>query len=196
MAAPRELPDPQLMALASDARASHDAARLSFLAQGARGVPLLLKGLEDERLGLMAHGRILRILGALGRQDTIAPIRAALRRALDRDDPIVRAGAMEALACFRTSEAVGELIALLDHPNKDVARRAAVLAGQTRAPAVLVPLHRLLESDDASLRHAAAVGLIGMDDAAARAALGGHLAQETDDALRTLIRAAIGGATR
>jgi HEAT repeat protein len=178
------------MALASDAWAAHDAARRSFLAQGVQGIPLLLSGLEDERLGLMAHRRILQILGELGREETIPAIRAALHRSLGRDDPIVRAGAMEALAAFRAPEAVGELIALLDHPNPDVVKHAAMLAGHTRAPAALAPLRRLLASDDASRRHAAAVGLIRMDDSAARAALSEHLARETDDEVRTLIGAA------
>jgi HEAT repeat protein len=180
------------MALASDAWAAHDAARRSFLAQGVQGIPLLLGGLEDERLGLMAHRRILQILGELGREETIPAVRVALHRSLGRDDPIVRAGAMEALAAFRAPEAVGELIALLDHPNPDVVKHAAMLAGHTRAPAVLAPLRRLLASDDASRRHAAAVGLIRMDDAAARAALGEHLVRETSDEIRTLIRAATG----
>ncbi|CAN7510880.1 HEAT repeat domain-containing protein [Variovorax sp. LjRoot84] len=190
MTTPRNLPAVQLMDLASDAWAIHDAARRSFIAQGAQGIPLLLDGLEDERLGLMAHRRILLILGELGVEQTIPVIRAALHRSLRRDDPIVRSGAMEALAAFRTPEAVGELVALLDHPNPDVVKHAAMLAGHTRAPAVLAPLRQLLASDDASRRHAAAVGLIRMDDAAARAALSEHLARETDDEVRTLIRVA------
>jgi HEAT repeat protein len=82
------------------------------------------------------------------------------------------------------------LIALLAHPGKDVVRYAAMLAGHTRAPAVLAPLRQLLAGDDASLRHAAAVGLLRMDDAAARAALIAHLATETDDEIRALIHAA------
>lgn len=182
------------MNLASDAWVIHDAARRSFIARGAQGVPLLLEGLEDERLGLMAHRRILLILGELGIEQAIPAIRAALDRALRRDDPIVRSGAMEALAAFRTPEAAGELVALLDHPDIHVVRQAAMLAGHTRAPLALAPLRRLLDGGDASLRHAAALGLIRMDNDGARAVLADHLARETDEGVRSLLRSAgIGG---
>jgi hypothetical protein len=108
------------MGLASDAQSSRDAARSWFLEQGALAIPLLEEGLADERLGLMAHRQILPV------------IRAALHRALDRDDPIVRSGAMEALAAFDTPESFGELVALLDHPNADVAKLAVILVDHVR----------------------------------------------------------------
>jgi len=120
------------MGLASDAQSSRDAARRWFLEQGAQAIPLLEEGLSDDRLGLMAHRQILLILGALGREQTLPVIRAALHRALDRDDPIVRSGAMEALAAFDTPESFGELVALLDHPNADVAKLAVILVDHVR----------------------------------------------------------------
>jgi HEAT repeat protein len=133
MSAPNDPLDPQLMALASDARIARDAAARWFLAQGEQGIALLLRGLQEDRLGLMAHRRILLILGELGREETIPVIREALHRALQRDDPIVRSGAMEALAAFYAPEAVRELEALLDHPNGDVARLATILVDHVRS---------------------------------------------------------------
>lgn len=133
MGTQRSLPDPQLIALASDAQAARDAARRWFLAEGDRGIALLVNGLEDERLGLMAHRHILLILGELGRKESLPVIRAALHHALDCDDPIVRSGAMEALSAFDTPEALGELLALLDHPNADVANLAVILVDHMRA---------------------------------------------------------------
>ena len=133
MNTPEDLPDPHLMGLASDAQVARDASARWFVAQGEQGIALLLRGLHDERLGLMAHRRILLVLGELGREETIPAIREALHRALERDDPIVRSGAMEALAAFRAPDAVRELEALLEHPDADVARLATILVDHVRA---------------------------------------------------------------
>lgn len=188
---PKELPPEELLALASGSAPALERARMWFRAQGAAGVPLLLRGLEDDRLGRLAHQQILRLLGELQREETIPAIRAALHRALDRDDPIVRAGAMDGLACFAAPEAVDELIQLLAHPNLDIVRRAAVLAGHARSPRALEPLRGLFGHADASIRYAAVQGLIALNLPNAWAALREQLAHEQDGQVRTLIRSAL-----
>lgn len=190
MSTPEDAPAAELMNLASDAAPAFESARRTLLAQGERAIPMLLAGLEDARLGSIAHGRILRILGELGRDETLPAIRGVLRRSLRDGDPIVRSAAMEALAGFQSEQAVHELIALFDHPVARVAGYAAVLAGQTRMRAALAPLQGLLASPDASLRYAAAVGLIRLNDAQARQLLSAHMLREHDAEVRELIRAA------
>jgi HEAT repeat protein len=184
------LPDRQLLALASDAPGVWEEAAAAILALGTASLPLLERGLEDPRLGSVAHWRILLLLRQLGRAESVPAIRRALGRALEERDSSVTFGAMEALGAFHAPEAVGELVALLAHPDPDIVRRAAVLAGETRSPGALAPLVRLLDGGEPSIRYAATHGLIGLGSPEARAVLARHLARETDDEVRALIRSA------
>jgi HEAT repeat protein len=186
-AAGPELPDPRLVDLASDAADLYEASRAWFLEQGAAAVPLLVRGLQDDRLGSVGHWRILLVLRELRRDEALPAIRAAFRRALDRRDPIVLPGAMEALARFSTPETAAELIALLGDPDADLVKHAAALLGLMGDPAAVGPLARLLEGENASIRFAAARALVQLNLPDARAALERHLPKEPDAEVRAVI---------
>lgn len=179
-----EPPDPELLELASDAPGAWQEAAARLCERGVDALPLLERGLHDDRLGSTAHWRILLVLSELGREESLAMVRAALRRALARGDWAVITGAMEALAALRSPEAVDELLPLLAHDDPDVAKYAAVLAGKTGNRRAAEPLLRLLQSTNVSLRYAAATGLAELADPTTRAALERHLAGEQDAEVR------------
>lgn len=177
-------PDPELLELASDAPGAWQEAAARVRARGLDALPLLERGLKDDRLGSTAHWRILLVLRELALKESLAVVRTALQRALVRGDWAVTTGAMETLAALRTPEAVDELLPLLAHPDLDVAKYAAVLAGKTGDRRAGEPLLHLLQSPSASLRYAAASGLAELADPTLRAALERHLAGEQDPEVR------------
>lgn len=180
----------QLVNLAADRPQIYQPAQDWFLQQGEKIVPQLVQGLEDESLGSVCHWRILLLLKHFAQEETIPAILKALRLALDRRDPIVLPGAMEALAVFRTSVATSALIALLQDDNLDIVKHAAALVGQTGDSNVIEPLLRLLSSKNPSIRYSAARGLTQLDDPSVRATLKRHLESETDLEVRELIKSA------
>lgn len=183
----------QLIRLASDGPGAYEAARSWFEQQGPGIAAALAGGLEDAGLGSVAHWRILRLLAYFAREETLPAILKAFHRARAPYDPIVLPGAMEALAAFRTPEASGPLIALLQESNLDIVMSAAALVGYTGDLNAVEPLLRLLSSDNSSLRYSATRGLIHFDTPTVRAALEKHLETETDSGVRELILSAQGG---
>jgi HEAT repeat protein len=179
--------DHDLLELANDSPGIWEAAGARLMEKGAAALPILKRGLNDDRLGSVAHWRMLLVLRKLAREESIPLIRTVLRRALTRRDSSVINGAMEALAAFRTPEAVDELVALLDHADPDLVKHAAVLAGLAGGLRAAEPLLRLLRSQEASIRYAAARGLVQVDDPGVRTALELHLQNETDPEVRDLL---------
>ena len=183
--------DGDLLELADDSADVWQAAGARLKARGAAAVPILERGLGDDRLGSVAHWRMLLVLRELRLEETVPLIRAALRRALSRRDSTVIQGAMEALAVFETPEALGELLALLEHDEPDVVKHAAALAGQIGGARAAEALLRLLQSEVASIRYSAASALAGLEDSGVRAALQRQLRVETDPDVREVLRRAL-----
>lgn len=183
----------RLVDLASDTEMLYGPAHTWFVEQGPEITGALVRGLDDEYLGSVGHGRILRLLGHFAREETLPAILKALQRGLIRHDSIVVFGAMDALAEFHRPEATNTLVDLLQERDPDLVKRAAVLLGQTGDVSAVEPLSRLLASDDPSIRYSAVQGLIQLDDPAVRAALQQHLPREMDAEVRALIESALAG---
>ena len=176
-----------LIDLASDNQEIQKAAESWFVQQGPDITSSLARGLDDDDLGSVCHWRILRLLQHFAKQETLPAILKAFRRALERKDPIVLPGAMDALAVFRVPTATNALIAALEEPNLDLVKHAAALVGQTGDLNAVEPLFRLLDGDNPSVRYSAARGLIQLHDPSVRAALEKHLERETNLEVRELI---------
>src|SRR4051812_31357419 len=99
-------PDSDLSELGNDSPGIWESAAARLAERGAAALPVLERGLNDDRLGSVTHWRMLLVLRELAREESIPLIRTALRRALTRRDSTVIHGAMEALAAFRAPEAV------------------------------------------------------------------------------------------
>jgi len=181
----------QLLNLASDRPEVNRAAAAWFLTKGKGVAPALAAALDDVRLGAVCHWRILLVLRQLKIKSTLP----AILQVLWRNDPITRPGAMEAAAVFATDEAVDALAGLINIADRDVARHAAVLLGQTRAPRAVPHLERLLTDANPEVRSVAVRALGAVGDPAAHAVLQRHLGIETDGEVREQIRAALGGSS-
>lgn len=173
-------PDPQLVRLASDSTPIYQDAHRRFLAQGSSAVPTLLQGLDDSRLGLVCHWRILLLLRELKLPATLPAILKVFRAAVERDDPIVLPGAMEALAVFRTEESTAALISVLQSVNTDRAHHAAALLGQIGGSRATEALAALLDHAAPALRKTAVRALRKIGTPQAREILQRHRAREAD----------------
>jgi HEAT repeat protein len=183
----RQLIKEKLLHLASD---NHDMYRNSyawFVEQGPRIAKAITQGLDDELLGSVCHWRILLLLGHFAQEDTLPAVLKAFRRAVDRRDPIVLPGAMQALAAFHDPDATDALVSLLHNSNTDIVKQAAALVGQTGDLNAVEPLLHLLDSEDPSVRFSAVRGLTQMDNSEVRTALRHHLENETNQEVRALI---------
>jgi len=180
----------RLVELASDLPSLQEKAEAWLLEHAPSTVPALVAALDDDGLGSVGQWRVLLLLRQLRLPETLPAVRAALRRARQGRDPIVLPGAMEALAAFRSPEAVADMAALLGSDDPDVVRHAAVLLGGMGDPTSAGPLSRLLESDVAGAPYAAAQGLLRLGTPEARAALARHLAGRPDESVRRLIEGA------
>jgi HEAT repeat protein len=176
-----------LYQLASSLPAEQEAARVWLEQQGPAIIPALANGLHNEQLGTVGHQRILFLLANLAREETLP----AILDALQRGDPIVRFGAMEAISVFRARVATEALVALLDDPDPDVVKHAAILLGKKGDPEAAESLQRLLERDAPSVRYVAAGALAQLGTPQARAALADHLGREADPETRALIERAL-----
>jgi len=177
----------QLIELASDEPALYESAHRWLLDQGPSVVPTLEKALADGRLGSVGHWRILLLLRDFGLQSSLPIILAALRR----DDHIVKAAAMEALAAFSAPEATAALTGLFSDSDPDVVRHAASLLGQRRDALAIDQLVVLLNNSDPSLRYSAARALSDIGGPAVHRALRQHLADEDSSEVRELITSKI-----
>lgn len=185
----------KLLHLASD---NHDMYRNSyawFVEQGPRITEVLKQGLDDELLGSVCHWRILLLLAYFAQEDTLPAVLKAFRRAVDRHDPIVLPGAMQALAAFHNPEATKALVSLLNDSSTDIVKQAAALVGRQGDLKALGPLLGLLDSEDSTIRFSVVRGLTQMDASEVRAALRHHLERETNQEVRELILTAGTGAT-
>jgi HEAT repeat protein len=158
-------------------------ARERLAARGRAVAPELVRVLREDRLGGVALGQVLELLGELGEQDTLPAVLAAL------DDPraLVRSAAMRALAAFPGPDATDALLALLREPDRDVVKHAAALLGVRGDPAAVPSLVALLGDEEAGVRYSAAGALRTIDGPDARTALARHLERESDADVRALI---------
>ena len=110
---------------------------------------------------------------------------AALRPALAAPQPVVRAGAVEALGLLpRAGEAPSLVATALKDPEPQVQAAAARAAGELRLGPRALDLAGLLESGAPPVRLAAAQALAKLAAPAASSALARALAQDTDAAVR------------
>lgn len=179
--------DQQLIRLASDHESIYQDAWRWFLGQGTLAVSALLQGLEERSLGSVAHWRILLILRELALPSTLPAILKSFRLALERGDPIVLPGAMEALAVFHTQEAVVALASVFQRGTIDNMKHAAALLGDIGGTLALEPLIALLNHEQAEARKTAVKALLKINTASAREALEQHRGRETDPKVRALI---------
>jgi HEAT repeat protein len=173
-------PDAQLVRLASDNTAIYQDAYRRFLAQGSSAVPTLIQGLDDSRLGLVCHWRILLLLREFALPATLPAILRAFHSAVERDDPIVLPGAMEALAVFRREESTAALISVLQSANIDRVHHAAALLSNIGGSRATEALAALLHHEAPALRKTAVRALRKMDTSQAREILERHRVRETD----------------
>src|ERR1044071_4711467 len=122
-------PEEQLIRLASDNTSIYQDAWRWFLDQGPSIAPVLIAGLDDSDLGSVCHWRILLILREFAVPSTLPAVLKSFRRALERKDVIVLPGAIEALAVFKTEEALSALISVLQSGEIDDVKHAAALLG-------------------------------------------------------------------
>lgn len=186
--------DLQLDRLASDAASIYEDAFRWFRAQGPAAAPLLLRGLDDRTLGATGRWRILLLLRELALPSTQPAVLSAFREALAESNPIMLAGAMEALAAFDTDEAITALMSVLDSGNADFVNHAAALLGDrvagqgigaSRAQAALADL---LARPDAASRASAARGLIRAGTPSAIESLRRQRVTETDRRVLQLLK--------
>jgi hypothetical protein len=190
------MPDPrqhdptreQLLDLASDRPELYQASERWFVQKGPSTIGPLLAGLENDELGSVCHGRILRVLEYFTLQDTVPSIARRLQRALRQRDFIVIAASIQTLSAFRTADAAEALVALLSQNNLDIVKQAAVAAGQTAQAKVLPPLMALLSHEDPSVRFSAVQGLSHFTDPHVLRTLRNHREHETNTEVRDLIK--------
>ncbi|MCZ7572466.1 MAG: HEAT repeat domain-containing protein [Ardenticatenaceae bacterium] len=183
----------RLVDLASDTQMLYEPAYTWFVEQGPDITRALVQGLDDEYLGSVGYGRILRLLGHFAQEETLPAILKALRMGLNRHDSIVLFAAMDALATFHTPDATDALVALLQEHDPDIVKHAALLLGQTGDSSAVGPLVRLLAAESPSIRYSAVQGLVQLDDPAVRTVLQHHRQRETDPEVRELIESALAG---
>jgi HEAT repeat protein len=176
---PDEVHD-QLFRLAADRPAIYQDAWRWFLAQGAPVAPVLAGGLEDDRLGNVAHWRILLVLRDLREPSTLPAILRAFRTAVAAKNVIVLPGALEALSAFDDEEAWAALISGLDLADPDAVSHAAVLLAHKGGPRAEQAIARLLARPDMRSRQAGVAALLRIDSESARDLLARHRAIETD----------------
>jgi HEAT repeat protein len=177
------------MRLASDHGPIYDDARRWFLERGAGAVPILVEGLEDPRLGSVAHWRILLLLRELRVSSTLPAVVKAFRKAVADGDVIVLPGAMEALAAFEEEEALSELISVLESGNADWINHAAALLGHKGGRRAEEALAALLASEHAWARRSAARGLLIVKTNFGRDLLRQHRKTEQDPGVLELLKA-------
>lgn len=167
-------PEDQLVRLASDDKPIYQSAWRWFLDQGPAIAPVLVSGLDDPDLGSIAHWRILLVLREFALPSTLPAVLKAFRSAFERTDVIVLPGALEALAAFKTDEALEALISVLQSgADDDVIHVAGLLAnrGDDRATPALISL---LDHRDESVRKSATKALQKINTPLAQEALQRH----------------------
>lgn len=173
-------PQEQLIRLASDNTSIYEDARDWFRQQGSARVPTLLEGLENDRLGLVCHWRILLLLREFALPSTLPAILAAFRKAFARKDPIVLPGALEALAAFPSEEATAALITVAISGQPDDVIHAAALLGARPGDRVVEALASLLAHENRTVRKNAVKSLVQNNSSKAREALRARRAVEKD----------------
>jgi HEAT repeat protein len=180
-------PEYQLFRLASDNTSIYQSARQWFWDQGPSIAPVLVAGLDDAKLGSICHWRILLLLREFALPSTLPAVLKAFRRALERGDVIVLPGAIEALAVFKTDEALEALISVLERGEIDDVKHAAVLLADWGGDRATQALIALLDHQDAGVRKSAVKALLKVNTTPAREALERHRARETDADVLALI---------
>ena len=170
----------QLVRLADHTPGIYQDAWRWFLAQGTAGVPGLVEGLDDPRLGAVCHWRILLVLRELRVASTLPAILAAYRSAVATGNVIVLPGALEALAVFDDDDAWEALTSALDLRDPDAVSHVAVLLAHKGGPRAEQAIAKLLARPDMRSRQAGVAALLRIDSDAARATLARHRAIETD----------------
>jgi HEAT repeat protein len=181
-------PHDQLIRLASDSPGIYQDAWRWFVSGGASIVPILVEGLGDERLGSVAHWRILLILRELALPSTLPTILEAFHAALRQRNPIVLPGALEALAVFDDEDAMSALVSALRSGDEDIVNHAAVLIGDKGGSRAVEVLSRLLTDQSPRLRQSAVRGLSKIDTDAAIEILRKHRSSEKDPGVLALMR--------
>jgi HEAT repeat protein len=176
---PEEARD-QLERLAADDDGIYQDARRWFLAQGAAAVPALAEGLDDARLGSVAHWRMLLVLRELGLPEALPAILKAFRTALARGNPIVLPGALEALAVFDDEDAWAALRSALDSDDPDNVNHAAALLANKGGRRAEDAIARLLSHPGTRFRQSAVSALLKMETDSARQILRQHRQREKD----------------
>jgi HEAT repeat protein len=177
----------QLLRLATDDTAIHQDAAEWFVRQGAAAAPVLVRGLDNDRLGFVCQWRILLVLRRLALPDTLPAIIGAFRRALATNNPIVLPGALEALAAFDTNEAMSALIAALDSANPNTVNHAAGLLADKGGCRVENALSALLDRDVVAVRDTGVRALLSLGTGSARETLRRHRAREQDPSVLKLL---------
>jgi HEAT repeat protein len=180
-------PDQQLIRLASDNQSIYQDARSRFLTLGPSTAATLIEGLEDERLGSVCHWRILLLLREFALPSTFPAILKAFRSAVDRKDPVVLPGAMEALAVFPEEEAAPPLISVLQSDNVDNAIYAAALLASVGGGRAVEALAGVLTHRQVSVRKAAVQALLRIDTTRAHEILQRHRTRENDPGILALM---------
>ena len=181
-------PHDQLDRLASDNQGIYADAVRWFAAQGAAAAPVLVAGLDDERLGSVAHWRILLLLRQLRIPSTLPAVLEAFRKAMAKSDVIVLPGALEALAAFEDDEATSALASVLESSDLDSINHAAVLLAAKGGAVAEAALRNLLGRPEAAARRSAVRGLLKIDTDSARTLLRDHKRREQDAGVLELLK--------
>jgi HEAT repeat protein len=177
----------QLIRLASDNKGIYQDAWRWFLSQGPSIAPILVGGLEDSELGSVGHWRILLVLQELALPSTLPAILKAFRLALERKDPIILPGAMEALAVFDTDESLSALVSVLKSGESDAIRHAVALLGNMTSGRAVRSLIDLLNDPQPEVRVSAVHSLQGIESPPAQEALKQHRIHEKDPSVLALM---------
>jgi HEAT repeat protein len=175
-----------LVALGDDRPNVREHARERLEGLGEKAAPVLLRELEDDRLGGAGLAEILRLLGRLALPETLPAVLAMLN---DRRW-IVRSAAMMSAAAFAGEEPTQALIDLLDERDLDVVNYATVLLGGRGDQEAVAPVAELLRSPDAGVRYSAVRALTELSGPAAWAALDRHVERESSPKIAALIASA------
>lgn len=158
---------------------AHDDARIRQEAQfclaerGERGAAVLERAAR-ESTNQLARIHAIWGLGQVGRTAPSA-LRGVLPLLADRDDE-VRAQAAKAVGDHRVTSAAGKVTELLKDASPRVRFFAAISLGKVSRNESIAPLVELLRSNadkDLYVRHAAVMGLVGINDASALLAFAG-----------------------
>jgi|ERR1700683_1754849 len=177
----------QLIRLASDQEFIYQDAWRWFVRQGPPIAPVLIEGLDDSRLGSVAHWRILLVLREFALPSTLPAILKSLRLARERRDPIVIPGAMEAVAAFPPEQSVPVMDLLLDSPDTDDVQHAAALLGNVGSELAVNSIKRLFSRPELQVRKSAVRALLRVNSPSAREALERHRLEEPDPEIRALM---------